>query len=280
MSEKISHPHLATRLIEKKITRIHAHARTRNHCFDQHILYHQDSYTNSALLQRRILVLGEHVGSQKWAPRLKNWVHRWRLTLLLHIYTTHSLSAAKLSLRQFPRSVTSFSASLRFKSLRTFNGKVDPEQWTISWDANALKMNFKFHYLPHPGERTTPDTLPQIVRQVIKGHLHTGVVFRQNQTTRIKLGFYSGSEIDETGLATKIAIGKERKQLDPGEADERIRSLEELSWKANLDEESMKTWIRCVRFGSKDPNLKSVGQTMDKQLKASGRRSPNALFYK
>ena len=51
VSEKISHPHLATRLIEKKITQIHALARTRNHCFDQHILYRQDSYTNSALLQ-------------------------------------------------------------------------------------------------------------------------------------------------------------------------------------------------------------------------------------
>ena len=27
------------------------------------------------------------------------WVHRWRLILLVHIYTTHSPSAAKLSLR-------------------------------------------------------------------------------------------------------------------------------------------------------------------------------------
>ena len=50
--------------LKTKITQIHALAKTRNHCFDQYILYHQHSYTNSALLQRRILVLGKHAGSK------------------------------------------------------------------------------------------------------------------------------------------------------------------------------------------------------------------------
>ena len=172
--------------LKTKITQIHALAKTRNHCFDQYILYHQHSYTNSALLQRRILVLGKHVGSKnderlvwkqlcarnkvfnrlealhrkpslsivfntssktkkyictlkkltgknqvtwltyrkrwfKWVTAIRinliisefanlwldalnegqvyPWVHRWRLILLVHIYTTHSPSAAKLSLR-------------------------------------------------------------------------------------------------------------------------------------------------------------------------------------
>ena len=168
--------------LKTKITQIHALAKTRNHCFDQYILYHQHSYTNSALLQRRILVLGKHAGSKnderlvwkqlcarnkvfnrlealhrkpslliafntrcktkkytcaltfyrttwltyrerwfKWVAAIRitliifefanlwldalnegqvyPWVHRWRLILLVHIYTTHSPSAAKLSLR-------------------------------------------------------------------------------------------------------------------------------------------------------------------------------------
>ena len=72
----------------------------------------------------------------------------------------------------------------------------------------------------------------------------------------------------------------EKKRLHPGEADKYIESLEELLWKNKLDEESMKTWIRCVRFRSKVPNLKLVRETMDKWLKESRRRSPNALFYK
>ena len=50
--------------LKTKITQIHALAKTRNHCFDQYILYHQHSYTNSALLQRRILVLDKHFGSK------------------------------------------------------------------------------------------------------------------------------------------------------------------------------------------------------------------------
>ena len=89
--------------------------------------------------------------------------------------------------------------------------------------------------------------------------------------------------VDVVALKTMslvYSLEVERKQLDPGEADERIKSLEELLRKTNLDEDSMKTWIRCVRFGSKVPNLKSVRKTMDRWLKASGRRSPNALFYK
>lgn len=71
----------------------------------------------------------------------------------------------------------------------------------------------------------------------------------------------------------------ERKQLEPGEADERIRSLEELLTKTT-DEETMKIWIRCVRQGSKVPSLKAVRSKMDRWLKETGRRSPNALFYK
>ena len=46
-------------------TQIHALAKTRNRCFHQYILYHQHSYTDSALLQRRIHVLGKHFGSKK-----------------------------------------------------------------------------------------------------------------------------------------------------------------------------------------------------------------------
>ena len=72
----------------------------------------------------------------------------------------------------------------------------------------------------------------------------------------------------------------ERKQLTPEEADERIKRLEELLTETNLDEESMKIWIRCVRLGSKVPSLKAVRRRMDGWLKATGRRSPNALFYK
>ncbi|KAJ7365315.1 hypothetical protein OS493_005419 [Desmophyllum pertusum] len=70
----------------------------------------------------------------------------------------------------------------------------------------------------------------------------------------------------------------ERKQLEPGEADERIRSLEELLTKTT-DEETMKIWIRCVRQSSKVPSLKAVRSKMDRWLKETGRRSPNALFY-
>ena len=49
------------------------------------------------------------------------WVRRWRLILLVHIYTTHYPYAEKLSLPLFSRWVTSFSASLQPKSLRTTN---------------------------------------------------------------------------------------------------------------------------------------------------------------
>lgn len=81
-------------------------------------------------------------------------------------------------------------------------------------------------------------------------------------------------------MSLVYSLEVERKQPDPGEADERLKSLEELLRKTNLDEDTMETWIRCVRFGSKVPNLKSARKTMDKWLNASGRRSPNALFYK
>ena len=67
--------------LKTKITQIHALAKTRNHCFDQYILYHQHSYTNSAPLQRRILVLGKHIGSKRnekrslisWGLRVPIW---------------------------------------------------------------------------------------------------------------------------------------------------------------------------------------------------------------
>ena len=50
--------------LKTKITQIHALVKTRNHCFDQYILYHRHSYMNSAPLQRRILVSGKHAGSK------------------------------------------------------------------------------------------------------------------------------------------------------------------------------------------------------------------------
>ena len=89
--------------------------------------------------------------------------------------------------------------------------------------------------------------------------------------------------VDVVALKTMLLVYSleiEGQQLDPEEVDERIKSLEELLRKTELDEDSMKIWIRCVRFGSRVPNLKSVRKTMDRWLKASGRRSPNALFYK
>ena len=49
------------------------------------------------------------------------WVHRWRLILPVHIYTTHSPVQQNRHSDNFFRSVTSFSASLRPKSIRTTN---------------------------------------------------------------------------------------------------------------------------------------------------------------
>lgn len=89
--------------------------------------------------------------------------------------------------------------------------------------------------------------------------------------------------VDVVALQTMSLIYSlevERKLLEPEEADERIKSLEELLTKTNLDEESMKIWIRCVRLGSKLPSLKSVRSKIDRWLKTTRRRSPNALFYK
>lgn len=81
-------------------------------------------------------------------------------------------------------------------------------------------------------------------------------------------------------LSLVYALEFERKELKPEEADERIKHLEELLTVADFDEESMKIWIRCVRLGSKVPSLKDVRKKMDRWLKATSRRSPNALFYK
>lgn len=89
--------------------------------------------------------------------------------------------------------------------------------------------------------------------------------------------------VDVVALKTMslvYSLEVERKQLEPEEADERIKSLEELLKKTELDEESMKNWIRYVRLGSKVPSLKSVRIKIDRWLKDTGRRSPNALFYK
>lgn len=72
----------------------------------------------------------------------------------------------------------------------------------------------------------------------------------------------------------------ESKPLQPKEADEKIRILEEMLMESNLDEDSMKIWIRCVRLGSKVPSLKSVRDKVDQWLKATNRKSLNALFYK
>lgn len=89
--------------------------------------------------------------------------------------------------------------------------------------------------------------------------------------------------VDKVALKTMSFICSleiEMKPLQPEEADERIRSLEKLLKKTGLDEESMKIWLRCVRLGSKVPTLKEVRKKMDGWLKATDRRSPNALFYK
>ena len=81
-------------------------------------------------------------------------------------------------------------------------------------------------------------------------------------------------------LSLIYSLEFERKELNPEEADERIKHLEQLLTVADFDEESMKIWIRCVRQGSKVPSLKEVRKKMDRWLKATSRRSPNALFYK
>lgn len=80
-------------------------------------------------------------------------------------------------------------------------------------------------------------------------------------------------------MSLVYSLEVEKKQLKPHEADERIKSLEELLTKTDSDEGSMKIWIRCVRLGSKVPQLKAVRRKVDGWLKATGRRSPNALFY-
>ena len=81
-----------------------------------------------------------------------------------------------------------------------------------------------------------------------------------------------------TALVCSLEV--EWKRLDPEEADERIRNLEDLLRKTNHDEDSVKIWIRCARLGSKVPSLKSVRSTVNNWLKATGKRSPAALFYK
>ncbi|PFX32713.1 uncharacterized protein LOC111347295 isoform X2 [Stylophora pistillata] len=81
-------------------------------------------------------------------------------------------------------------------------------------------------------------------------------------------------------LSLIYSLEIERRQLQPEEADERIRNLEDLMMTNPYhDEESMKIWIRCVRLGSKVPPLKAVRRKIDAWLKFTGRRSPFALFY-
>lgn len=81
-------------------------------------------------------------------------------------------------------------------------------------------------------------------------------------------------------MALVCSLEIERKQLDPHEADEEIKKLEELLRKNHFDDGSMKIWIRCVRLGSKVPGLKEIRTKITGWLKATGRKSPNALFYK
>ena len=81
-------------------------------------------------------------------------------------------------------------------------------------------------------------------------------------------------------MALVCSLEIERKQLDPHEADEEIKKLEELLRKNHYDDGSMKIWIRCVRLGSKVPGLKEIRTKITGWLKATGRKSPNALFYK
>ena len=57
-------------------------------------------------------------------------------------------------------------------------------------------------------------------------------------------------------LSLVYSLEFERKELNPEEADERIKHLEQLLTVADFDEESMKIWIRCVRLGSKVPSFK------------------------
>ena len=89
--------------------------------------------------------------------------------------------------------------------------------------------------------------------------------------------------VDEAVLRTTslvYALEVETRQLTTEEADERIKKLEELLTHTDHDDQSMKMWIRCARLGSKIPNLNTVRKNIMKWLKATERRSANALFYK
>ena len=88
------------------------------------------------------------------------WVHRWRLIVLVHIYTTLSPSAAKLllpvqqncysnnfldQLRAFPPPFGQSPSGLPITQdfCLMLNGKVDPEKWTISWYVSTLKSTLE-----------------------------------------------------------------------------------------------------------------------------------------
>ena len=156
--------------LKTKITQIHALAKTRNHCFDQYILYHQHSYTNSALLQRRILVLGKHVGSKNderlvWKqlcarnkvfnrlicePLARCAKRGSSLPLGTPMEIDFTSAYLHYPLPQCSKIVAPIIFSISYELFRlpsaqiphdyqlqkdfwlTF-GKVEPEQWTISW---------------------------------------------------------------------------------------------------------------------------------------------------
>ena len=79
-------------------------------------------------------------------------------------------------------------------------------------------------------------------------------------------------------MALVCSLEIERKQLDPHEADEKIEYLGEFLRKNNYDDGSMKIWIRWVRLGSKEPGLKEIRTKTAGWLKATGRKSPNAVL--
>ena len=158
--------------LKTKITQIHALAKTRNHSFDHYILYHQHSYTNSALLQRRILVLGKHAGSKNderlvWKQLCaRNKVFNRLIceplarcakrgsSLPLGTPMEIDFTGAYLHypLPQCSKIVTPIIFSISYELfrlpsakvpqdyqlLRTFVWKVDPEQWAISWYENDV----------------------------------------------------------------------------------------------------------------------------------------------
>ena len=75
---------------------------------------------------------------------------------------------------------------------------------------NAFQIPKKV-YLPDGSNRTIPDTLPQNLRQAVKGHLeimylNTGAQARPQDVDKARERFYAGSDIGLTGLYNGIGI--------------------------------------------------------------------------